>query len=109
MCSSDLFLDRIGKGIRGAPRDALIADIAPENLRGASFGLRQSLDTFGAFLGPLLAIGLMIMTANQFKVVFWVAVVPAFIALFLIVVGVQEPSSLAKTTKAVENLRKSAR
>ncbi len=62
------FIDRIGKGIRGAPRDALIADIAPANLRGASFGLRQSLDTLGAFLGPLLAIGLMWWTGNHYVI-----------------------------------------
>src|SRR5918992_2164345 len=68
-------VDRGGKGIRGAPRDALIADIAPPELRGASFGLRQSLDTVGAFLGPLLAIGLMFVVANDFTVVFWIAVI----------------------------------
>jgi hypothetical protein len=72
------FRDRIGKGIRGAPRDALVADIAPVHLRGASFGLRQSLDTVGAFLGPALAIGLMWYTADNFRAVFWAAVVPAF-------------------------------
>jgi len=64
------FVDRIGKGIRGAPRDALISDISPPRVRGASFGLRQSLDTVGAFVGPLLAIGLMWWTANNFKAVF---------------------------------------
>lgn len=85
------FIDRIGKGIRGAPRDALVADIAPTHLRGASFGLRQSLDTVGAFLGPLLAIALMWLTANHFKTVFWVAVVPAFLSLALIVFTVHEP------------------
>jgi sugar phosphate permease len=67
------FVDRVGKGIRGAPRDALVADIAPPQLRGASFGLRQSLDTVGAFTGPLLAIGLMWLTANHFQAVFWAA------------------------------------
>jgi MFS family permease len=85
------FVDRIGKGIRGAPRDALVADIAPPHLRGASFGLRQSLDTVGAFIGPLLAIGLMWLTADNFKVVFWVAVVPAFLSLALILFAVHEP------------------
>jgi MFS family permease len=85
------FVDRIGKGIRGAPRDALVADIAPAHLRGASFGLRQSLDTVGAFIGPLLAIGLMWLTANNFKAVFWVAVVPAFLSLALILFAVHEP------------------
>jgi MFS family permease len=85
------FVDRIGKGIRGAPRDALVAEIAPAHLRGASFGLRQSLDTVGAFIGPLLAIGLMWLTADDFKTVFWVAVVPAFLSLALIMFAVHEP------------------
>ncbi|MDH1299111.1 MFS transporter [Achromobacter sp. GD03932] len=85
------FIDRVGKGIRGAPRDALVADLSPPRLRGASFGLRQSLDTVGAFLGPLLAIGLMWLTADHFRAVFWVAVVPAFLSVALIVVGVSEP------------------
>ncbi|WP_445503932.1 MFS transporter [Microvirga sp. G4-2] len=85
------FVDRIGKGIRGAPRDALIADISPEHLRGASFGLRQSLDTVGAFIGPFLAIGLMWLTANHFTTVFWIAVIPAFLSFALIVFAVQEP------------------
>nr|OAP88549.1 MFS transporter [Rhizobium leguminosarum] len=85
------FIDRIGKGIRGAPRDALVADIAPPDLRGASFGLRQSLDTVGAFLGPLFAIGLMWLTADHFQAVFWIAVIPAFLSVGLIVVAVKEP------------------
>jgi MFS family permease len=86
------FVDRIGKGIRGAPRDALVADIAPAGLRGASFGLRQSLDTVGAFVGPLLAIALMWLTADNFRTVFWVAVIPAFLALALILFAVKEPA-----------------
>jgi MFS family permease len=85
------FVDRIGKGIRGAPRDALIADLSPERLRGASFGLRQSLDTVGAFLGPLLAIVLMWATADSFRAVFWIAVVPAFLSAALIAFVVAEP------------------
>ncbi len=85
------FVDRIGKGIRGAPRDALIADITPANSRGASFGLRQSLDTAGGFLGPALAIGLMWLTANNFRTVFWVAVIPAFLCVALLVFAVDEP------------------
>jgi MFS family permease len=85
------FVDRVGKGIRGAPRDALVADIAPAHLRGASFGLRQSLDTVGAFLGPLLGIGLMWWTADNFKAVFWIAVVPAFLAFALMIFAVREP------------------
>jgi MFS family permease len=86
------FVDRVGKGIRGAPRDALVADLAPEGRRGAAFGLRQSLDTFGAFLGPLLAIALMWAFANDFQSVFWVAVIPAFMALGLILLAVKEPA-----------------
>jgi MFS family permease len=85
------FIDRIGKGIRGAPRDALIADVTPEHLRGASFGLRQSLDTAGAFIGPTLAMGLMWLTADNFQRVFWVAVIPAFLCVVLLLVAVNEP------------------
>ena len=85
------FVDRVGKGIRGAPRDALVADIAPPALRGAAFGLRQSLDTIGAFLGPALAIGLMWLSADNFKLVFWAAVPPALLAVALLLVAVKEP------------------
>jgi len=85
------FIDRVGKGVRGAPRDALIADLAPPEVRGASFGLRQSLDTIGAFVGPLLAIVLMLWTANNFRSVFWIAVIPAFLAFGLIAFAVREP------------------
>jgi MFS family permease len=85
------FVDRVGKGIRGAPRDALIADIAPPDIRGAAFGLRQSLDTAGAFIGPLLAIGLMALLADDFRAVFWIAVIPAVLAFALIVFAVREP------------------
>lgn len=84
-------LDRVGKGIRGAPRDALVADVAPPEIRGACFGLRQSMDTVGAFLGPMLAIALMFWFADHIRIVLWFAVVPAFIAIGLIVVGVREP------------------
>jgi MFS family permease len=87
------FVDRVGKGIRGAPRDALVADLAPPALRGAAFGLRQSLDTVGAFLGPLLAIGLMWATADAFQTVFWFAVIPAFMAFALIMFGVRDPAT----------------
>ena len=83
--------DRVGKGIRGAPRDALVADITPPQLRGAAFGLRQSLDTVGAFLGPLLAVGLMLLWANDFRAVFWVAVIPGLMAVALLLFGVHEP------------------
>ncbi|AXQ48875.1 MFS transporter [Pseudomonas vlassakiae] len=87
------FVDRIGKGIRGAPRDALVADVTPAELRGAAFGLRQALDTVGAFLGPLLAIGLMWLTASHFQTVFWVAVIPAFVAVYILVAFVREPET----------------
>ncbi len=86
------FIDRIGKGIRGAPRDALIADLTPPTIRGAAFGLRQSLDTAGAFIGPTLAIGLMVLTLNNFVAVFWIAVIPAFVAFALILFMVKEPT-----------------
>ena len=91
------FVDRVGKGIRGAPRDALVADLSPPGLRGASFGLRQALDTVGAFLGPLLAIGFMMLTGDNFTLVFWVAVVPAILSAALIVVGVRDPAPRAET------------
>lgn len=83
--------DRVGKGIRGAPRDALVADIAPPELRGAAFGLRQSLDTVGAFLGPMLAVAFMLLWHDDFRAVFWVASVPAFLCVALLVWGVHEP------------------
>ena len=83
--------DRVGKGIRGAPRDALVADIAPPELRGAAFGLRQALDTVGAFLGPLLGIVLMLLWTNNFRAVFWVAIIPGVLAVALLLFGVQEP------------------
>ena len=91
MIFSARLLDRVGKGIRGAPRDALVADIAPPEQRGAAFGLRQSLDTVGAFLGPLLAVGLMLLWANDFRAVFAVAIIPAVLCVLLLVLGVQEP------------------
>jgi MFS family permease len=92
------FIDRIGKGIRGAPRDAMIADVTPAEIRGAAFGLRQALDTIGAFAGPLLAIVLMLWWNNNFRAAFWFAVIPAFLATALLVVGVREPAT--KTTDA---------
>jgi len=86
------FVDRIGKGIRGAPRDALVADIVPPQIRGAAYGLRQSLDSFGAFLGPLFAVLFMLLLANDIKAVLWIAVVPALIAVALIF-AVREPDA----------------
>ena len=103
-------IDRVGKGIRGAPRDALVADLAPPGMRGAAFGLRQSLDTAGAFLGPLLAMGLMLLWANDFRAVFWVAVIPAALCVALLLVGVQEPERAASAVRTNpirrENLRR---
>lgn len=86
-------IDRIGKGIRGAPRDALIGDIAPSHLRGACYGLRQSLDTVGAFAGPLLAIAFMVLLANDIQAVFWIAVIPAFISVAILIFAVKEPET----------------
>jgi MFS family permease len=84
-------LDRVGKGVRGAPRDALVADLTPPHVRGAAFGLRQSLDTVGAFVGPLLATGLMLLWADDFRSVFWVAVIPGAMAVALLQLGLREP------------------
>jgi MFS family permease len=87
------FLDRVGKGLRGAPRDALIADITPKAQRGAAYGLRQAMDTVGAFAGPLVAMALMAASHDDFRLVFWVAVVPALICVLLIAFGVEEPEA----------------
>ncbi|WP_449433958.1 MFS transporter [Pseudomonas putida] len=105
------FVDRIGKGIRGAPRDALVADVTPPELRGAAFGLRQALDTVGAFLGPLLAIVLMWLTASHFQTVFWAAVAPAIMAVAILVVFVREPQGTAarRPVRAPLALRELAR
>ena len=84
------FADRIGKGLRGAPRDALIADVTPPELRGRAFGLRQSLDTVGAFVGPLLAVGLMLILANDIRTIFWIATIPAALAVLVIIIGVRD-------------------
>lgn len=83
--------DRTGKGIRGAPRDALVADVAPPELRGQAFGLRQSLDTIGAFLGPLLAILFMSLSGGNYRLVFWLAVIPGILAVLVLLLGVKEP------------------
>ena len=98
-------LDRVGKGIRGAPRDALVADIAPAEVRGAAFGLRQSLDTVGAFLGPLLAVGLMLLWANDFRAVFWAAVIPGTMAVALLLFGLSEPEH-HQTTKRTNPIQR---
>lgn len=93
------FADRIGKGIRGAPRDALIADVTPVEARGRAFGLRQSLDTVGAFVGPLIAILLMALLANDMRLVFWIAVVPALVAVGLVLVGVEDGAPAAQRAR----------
>ena len=90
------FLDRIGKGIRGAPRDALVADVTPAEQRGAAYGLRQSMDTVGAFVGPLIAIGLMAGLAFDIRAVFWIACIPALLAVAVLIFGVQEPTNVPK-------------
>lgn len=97
--------DRIGKGVRGAPRDALIADIAPPEIRGAAFGLRQSLDTVGAFLGPLLAVALMLLWADDFRAVFWVAVIPGGLSVAVLLWGVHEPRR-QRTAKNINPIRR---
>jgi MFS family permease len=84
------FVDRIGKGIRGAPRDALVAELVPRELRGAAYGIRQSLDSVGAVVGPLIAVAFMFLFANDIRAVLWVAVLPAMIAVAVLVFGVQE-------------------
>lgn len=107
------FADRVGKGMRGAPRDALVADLAPPGMRGAAFGLRQSLDTVGAFAGPLLAVVLMWLWAGDFRAVFWVAVVPGGLAVLLLLLGVREPAPHAQAVREnpihVDNLRRLGR
>lgn len=99
------FADRFGKGIRGAPRDALIADITPPEARGRSFGLRQALDTVGGIGGPLLALGAMAVFAGDFRSVFWIAVIPAMLAVLLIVFGVDEPERSHHATVARPRMR----
>ncbi len=101
------FVDRVGKGIRGAPRDALLADITPPAVRGAAFGLRQSLDTVGAFLGPLVATALMLLWANDFRSVFWVAAIPGALAVALLIFGVHE-APRAATHAPVNPIRRDA-
>jgi MFS family permease len=102
--------DRIGKGIRGAPRDALIADITAQQIRGAAFGLRQALDTVGAFLGPVLAMAFMLLWADNFRAVFWIAVIPAVLSVSLLAFGVREPETAASEKREFpvrrENLRR---
>lgn len=102
------FVDRIGKGIRGAPRDAMVADATPPELRGTAYGLRQTLDTAGAVAGPLLAIGLMWLTASHFQTVFWVAVVPAFLAVAVLLMFVREPRQAVAASRPRAPLSRAA-
>lgn len=110
MVFSARMIDRIGKGIRGAPRDALVADVTPPEIRGAAYGLRQALDTIGAFLGPLLAVALMFLWDNDFQSIFWVAAIPAVLSIALLGFGLKEPniSVVQKRTNPLrrENLKK---
>jgi len=103
-------IDRVGKGIRGAPRDALVADVTPVHLRGAAFGLRQSLDTIGAVLGPLFAVVIMSVWADNFRLAFWLAVIPGVLAVALLMVGIHEPAREAGAKRVnpvrLENLKK---
>lgn len=104
MIFSARMIDRVGKGIRGAPRDALVADVTPSEIRGAAYGLRQSLDTIGAFLGPLLAVGLMLLWNNDFRTIFWVAVIPGVLSIALLWFGLSEPKTPV-TNKRTNPLR----
>ncbi|MEY2700019.1 MAG: hypothetical protein RIQ52_774 [Pseudomonadota bacterium] len=99
------FLDRTGKGIRGAPRDALIADLAPPAIRGAAFGLRQTLDTVGAFTGPLLAVLLMLVWHDDFRLIFWIALLPGLLSVGLLALGIREPADAGhgETRRTREN------
>jgi len=99
------FSDRVGKGVRGAPRDALVADLVPTQLRGTAYGLRQSLDTVGAFAGPLLALAIMETFNNDFRLVFWLAVIPGIVAVTILVVAVREPAPSREIAEAGAPIR----
>lgn len=99
-------LDRVGKGIRGAPRDALVADLTPANIRGAAFGLRQTLDAVGATLGPLLAVGLMLLWSDHFRTVFWIAVIPGLASAALLAFGLREPAAAGNKAKRTNPIRR---
>jgi len=92
------FTDRVGKGTRGAPRDALVGDLAPARMTARAYGLRQSLDTVGAFTGPLLAIGLMAAWHDDFRRVFWFALLPGFVAVAILIFAVHEPKRADPST-----------
>jgi len=105
------FVDRIGKGLRGAPRDALVADVTPPEMRGRAFGLRQALDTAGAFIGPLAAIALMAAFADNMRLVFWIAAIPALLAVVCVLFGVEDraapvPKSVARAPLRIAELKR---
>lgn len=102
-------LDRVGKGIRGAPRDAIIATVSPPEIRGASFGLRKSLDTVGGFLGPLVAVAAMLWLAGDIAAVFWIAAIPAGLAMLVLVGLVREPAATSTSRATSFQLRDSLR
>lgn len=87
--------DRVGKGIREAPRDALIADVTPAAIRGAAFGVRQSLDTVGAIIGPLLAMGMLVLLSGNLRVIFWLALIPGALSVITLLFGVRESTANA--------------
>lgn len=93
------FSDRVGKGIRGAPRDAMVGDMVPAGLRGAAYGLRQSLDTVGAFAGPLIAVALMATLHDNFRLVFWLAIIPGLISVLVLLIAVREPAHDASAVR----------
>lgn len=95
------FADRVGKGIRGAPRDALVAEMVPKELRGAAYGLRQALDSVGAFLGPLLALGCLLWWTQNIRAVLWVALIPGLMAVLVLLLGVKEPAQKKQTEGSV--------
>lgn len=103
------FVDRIGKGIRGAPRDALVADVTPPEQRGAAFGLRQSLDTVGAFAGPVLAMLLAVSFSGELRTVLWLAVIPAFMSVIVLWIGVREPKTQPSTQAKPRTVQFNAR
>ncbi len=95
------FFDRIGKGLRGAPRDAIVADVTDESIRGAAYGLRQSLDAAGAFVGPLLATLLLLLWTEDLRSIFWIALIPGAACLALILFGVEDNVTPTVNTKRI--------
>ena len=93
------FFDRIGKGIRGAPRDAIVAEVTPKEIQGAAYGLRQSLDAAGAFIGPVIATLLLLFWTADFRVIFWIALIPGLCCLLLILLGVENTAREVKTSQ----------